>query len=214
MALIAITIAIFFFNLRDTNQPAILPGTPDAATPTVVPATDEPVSMYRGGPGRTGVLPGPSLTGAPVGLWKLQTGEPVNLGAAVVDGVLYLPAGSQGFEARDAMTGDLIWAFPTDAAAVSAPAVVDGLGYVIDADGTLYAVRTGDGSEAWRMANLNVRSSVAPVDGLVYAVSPEGTLYALESATAPSHGRRTPAPKRPAAWLSSMASSTRAMPPA
>jgi outer membrane protein assembly factor BamB len=186
VALIAIMLVVFFFNLRNTSQPAHVPGTPAAATPTSTPAptaTAEPVSMYRGNPARTGVLPGPSLTGAPVELWKLQTGEPVNLGAAVVDGVLYLSGGSQGFEARDAMTGDLIWTFPTDASAVSAPAVVDGQGYVIDTDGTLYAVRTSDGSEAWRMANVNVRSSVAPVDGLVYVVSPEGTSYALDAAT-------------------------------
>ncbi|HET7055374.1 MAG TPA: PQQ-binding-like beta-propeller repeat protein, partial [Thermomicrobiales bacterium] len=170
VALVAITLAVFFFNLRDTHQPAVVPGTPVATpTSTPAPATVEPVSMYRGNPARTGVLPGPSLTGAPVELWKLQTGEPVNLGAAVVDGVLYLSAGSQGFEARDAMTGDVIWTFPTDASAVSAPAVVDGQGYVIDTDGTLYAVRTSDGTETWRMANINVRSSVAPVDGLVYA---------------------------------------------
>jgi outer membrane protein assembly factor BamB len=154
---------------------------PASATPTTEASPDAP--MYRGNPARTGVFPGPAIDGAPIELWTLQTGEPVNLGAAVVDGVLYLPAGSQGFEARNAMTGDLLWAFPTDAPAVSAPAVVGGLGYVIDAEGTLYAVKTGDGSEAWRMANIFVNSSVAPVDGLVYAASAEGTLFALDAAT-------------------------------
>jgi tripartite motif-containing protein 71 len=169
---------IWFATERNGNNNLLGPA---SATPTTEVSPDVPI--YRGNPARTGVFPGPDLEGAPIDLWTLQTGEPVNLGAAVVDGVLYLPAGSQGFEARDAITGDLRWAFPTDAPAVSAPAVVDGLGYVIDAASTLYAVHTDDGTEAWRMDSFFVNSSVAPVDGLVYAASPEGTLYALEAAT-------------------------------
>jgi tripartite motif-containing protein 71 len=177
--LVLATLAGIWFATERNGENNLLG--PATATPTTEVSPDVP--MYRGNPARTGVLPGPDLEGAPIDLWTLQTGEPVNLGAAVVDGVLYLPAGSKGFEARDAITGDLRWAFPTDAAAVSAPAVIDGMGYVVDAASTLYAVHTDDGSEAWRMDNFFVDSSVAPVDGLVYAASPEGTLYALEADT-------------------------------
>ncbi|MGC4190545.1 MAG: PQQ-binding-like beta-propeller repeat protein [Thermomicrobiales bacterium] len=169
---------IWLFTRHDGNQQI---ATPPVATPTVQTSPDVP--MYRGNPARTGVFPGPALVGSPVELWKIQATEPINLGAAVVDGVIYIPAGNNGFEARDAMTGALVWSFATDAPAVSAPAVVDGMAYVIDGDGTLYAVQTKGGTEAWRMANLNVNASVVPIDGALYAVSPEGTFYDLDAAT-------------------------------
>ncbi|MGB3327834.1 MAG: PQQ-binding-like beta-propeller repeat protein [Thermomicrobiales bacterium] len=178
LLLIALTATGIWLASRDNHHQI---ATPPVATPTVQVSPDVP--MYRGNPARTGVFPGPALVGSPVELWKLQLTEPINLGAAVVDGRLYFPAGNNGFEAHDAMTGDLIWTFTTAAPAVSATAVVGGMAYVIDSDGTLYAVHAEDGSKAWQMANLNVRSSVAPVDGAVYAVSPEGTFSKLDAAT-------------------------------
>ncbi len=49
------------------------------------------VSMYRGGPERTGVMPGPGPTGDPTLLWQISAKGPVAVMPAVVAGTFTLP---------------------------------------------------------------------------------------------------------------------------
>jgi hypothetical protein len=128
VALVAVTLAIFFFTLRNTNQPAIVPGTPDAS-PTAIPAptaTAAPVSMYRGGLERTGVMPGPAPTGRPGVLWQAQVNAVVNGAMAVGNGLVYVGTDDGSVHAFDIATGAEVWGMTGHTAIESPSIVLDG----------------------------------------------------------------------------------------
>jgi hypothetical protein len=78
----------------------------------------------------------------------------------------------------------LKWAFPTNGAIVSSPAVAAGVVYAGSADGGLYAVEAVTGKLRWRFdAHGGVNSSPAVDGSTVYAVSLDGNLYAVDTAT-------------------------------
>jgi outer membrane protein assembly factor BamB len=78
----------------------------------------------------------------------------------------------------------LKWAFPTNGAIVSSPAVAAGVVYAGSADGGLYAVEAATGKLRWRFdAHGGVNSSPAVDGSSVYAVSLDGNLYAVDAAT-------------------------------
>ena len=78
----------------------------------------------------------------------------------------------------------LKWAFPTNGAIVSSPAVAAGVVYAGSADGGLYAVEAATGKLRWRFdAHGGVNSSPAVDGSSVYAVSLDGNLYAVDTAT-------------------------------
>jgi outer membrane protein assembly factor BamB len=78
----------------------------------------------------------------------------------------------------------LKWAFATNGAIVSSPAVAGGVVYVGSADGGLYAVEAAAGKLRWRFdAHGDVNSSPAVDGNTVYVVSLDGNLYAVDAAT-------------------------------
>jgi outer membrane protein assembly factor BamB/tetratricopeptide (TPR) repeat protein len=74
--------------------------------------------------------------------------------------------------------------FRTGGQVVSSPLVVDGVVYVGDTDGTLYAIDAVTGQERWSFATGGeIRGSPAFADGVLYVASMDGKLYALDAST-------------------------------
>jgi eukaryotic-like serine/threonine-protein kinase len=76
----------------------------------------------------------------------------------------------------------LKWAFQTDGAVRSSPAIADGAAFVGSKDGNLYAIDLATGQERWRFATGGpVVSSPAVKDGVVYVGSQDGYFYAIDA---------------------------------
>jgi outer membrane protein assembly factor BamB/tetratricopeptide (TPR) repeat protein len=74
--------------------------------------------------------------------------------------------------------------FRTGGQVVSSPLVVDGVAYVGDTAGTLYAIDAVTGQERWSFATGGeIRGSPAFADGVLYVASMDGKLYALDAST-------------------------------
>lgn len=145
--------------------------------------------MFRGGPARIGVHPGPGVEGAPTRLWEFETGGVVGGSPAVVGGVVYFGSHNGFLYAVDAEDGQERWRFETGGDVFSSPAVADGVAYFGSGDGSFYSVDMESGAQRWRFEteprgifNENfVSSSPAVVDDVVYFGSDNGILYALEA---------------------------------
>jgi outer membrane protein assembly factor BamB len=190
VALVALTIAIFLFSLRGSNQPAIVPATPDATTPTAisVPATTvEPVIMYRGGLERTGVMPGPAPTGQPGVLWRAEAGAVVKGPLSVGNGLVFTGTDDGSVHAFDMITGAEVWTLMGNTTVQSPSIVLDGAtAYIAGYDGMVLAVDATTGAELWRTdPALNVSRRVA-FDGATKSIYVGGlgaVSYAFDSAT-------------------------------
>jgi outer membrane protein assembly factor BamB len=165
VALIAITIAAFFFSLRNSHHPALVPGTPVAApTSTPVPSpTAVPVTMYRGNLERTGVMPGPAPAGRPGVLWRSETGSVVKGPVVVGNGLVYTGTDDGSVHAFDMTTGGEVWKLTGNTAIESPSIVLDGAtAFVSGYDGMLLSVDAATGAELWRTdPALNVSRRVA-----------------------------------------------------
>jgi outer membrane protein assembly factor BamB len=73
-----------------------------------------------------------------------------------------------------------LWRFATGAEVFSSPTVADGVVYVGNLAGVLFAVDAGTGAERWRVAlGGGVYASPAVAGGSVYVGSLDGALYAI-----------------------------------
>lgn len=80
--------------------------------------------------------------------------------------------------------GIVEWAFATDGAIHSSPAVANGTVYFGSRDGKLYALDAASGEKRWQYQTGSwVDSSPAVVGGIVYVGSNDGNLYALDANT-------------------------------
>ena len=189
VALVAITLTIFFFNLRDTNQPAVVPGTP-VGSPTAIPApttTVVPVSMYRGGLDRTGVMPGPAPSGRPGVLWHVDRLFFVNGPVVVGNGLVYAGTDDGSVHAFDMTTGAEVWKLTGHTTFASPTIVLDGMtAYIAGYDDMLLAVDAATGNEIWRTdPALNVSRLVAfdAESKTLYVGGRDPVSYAFDSAT-------------------------------
>ncbi|MHB8522791.1 MAG: outer membrane protein assembly factor BamB family protein [Limisphaerales bacterium] len=85
-----------------------------------------------------------------------------------------------------AAPGDLKWAFRTDGAVRSSPALgTNGLVYFGSADSKIYAVDAGTGAKRWELATGApvISSPAIGPDGTVFIGSTDGALYACDGAT-------------------------------
>jgi outer membrane protein assembly factor BamB len=105
--------------------------------------------------------------------------------AAVIRGVVYFGAGCAGgggLFALNAANGRQVWATPTAApVGLSSPAVVDGVIYVGDMSGMVYAFDASTGATRWTFAASGAITSPAVAGGLVYAASGDGHVYELNA---------------------------------
>lgn len=153
-----------------------------APTPEPPPSDS---AMFRGGPGRTGVVAGPGPVTQPTAIWEqdLDGGVAAN-SPAVVDGVLYIGDQGGSVSAFRASTGDRLWKTALRSAVNTSPAVASGLVVVGDAAGDVVALDVSDGQVRWTFrTGGELRSSALIVGDVVYVGSADGNLYALELMT-------------------------------
>ena len=155
------------------------------ALPSPKPVLPSDAAMFRGGPGRTGLVIGPGPTTQPTIIWERSVGGAITANMpAVVTGVVYVADAGGGVTAFDAATGDQRWIRQLGSAANTSPAVGAGLAVVGDAAGDVVALATDDGRVRWTFHTAGeVRSSAAIVDGVVFVGSADGNLYAIDLAT-------------------------------
>ena len=144
--------------------------------------------------------------------WKFITGERIKSDPALLEDAVYTSSYDGHVYALQTDTGKKIWQFPaaekppkpedgkekkkTEEAAeptldpkpgafsYSAPAIKDGVLYVGNLDGYLYAIQTADGKLKWRFkAGGGITSSPAVDGGTVYFGSKDDHVYAVDTAT-------------------------------
>lgn len=78
--------------------------------------------------------------------------------------------------------GSVRWTFEADGFVESSPTIIDGVVYVGDESGYVYAVDVTDGDELWSFQTGDqIRSDAQVVGGVVYIGSTDGAIYALEA---------------------------------
>ncbi|MFJ2198848.1 PQQ-binding-like beta-propeller repeat protein [Streptomyces violaceusniger] len=112
-------------------------------------------------------------------IWKKKYDGSLRQGATVADGVVYPVSGAEGdaLYAVDARTGDDLWRFNAGSDIASSPAVADGTVYVGTKDGTLHAVDSDSGQEAWKRAFDGKLWDPAVANGAGDPIVADGVVY-------------------------------------
>jgi outer membrane protein assembly factor BamB len=134
--------------------------------------------VFRGDPRQTGVVASRMPDDLQV-LWSFETGEGVEGGAAIADGVVYIGAIDEYLHAIDLATGKSKWKYK--AGSIKAPPAVRGNSvYVGDADGMFHCVSTDKGEKRWTFETQGEITSGANFagDAILFA-SHDETLYCL-----------------------------------
>ena len=152
-----------------------------AATPeTEVSAS---ASMFRGGPARTGELPGPVPMGKPELRWRFTAGDDIDSSPTVAGDAVYVGSDDGHLYALEATTGAERWRFEVGGEVYASPAVAAGTVYIGSGNGSIYALDAVTGAERWRVSTpTTVFSCPAVADGVVYIGSGR-TIYALDAST-------------------------------
>ena len=110
----------------------------------------------------------------------------VNSSTAVSDGLVYAGSSDGQFvQAVDTATGEERWRAKTSGVVWASPTVDNGLVYVGEGNGTMYALDKRTGQEAWRYRVGHRLFSTAVVDdGRLYFGSDDGGVYAVNAARA------------------------------
>jgi outer membrane protein assembly factor BamB len=157
---------------------------------------DRDVSMFRGGPARTGVY-SPSAGQSLAGLqWRFLTDGDVVSSPTVLGRTVYVGSGDGHLYALDRTTGARKWAFDAGVPIPSSPAVGAGAVYIGTRDGQFYAVDAATGKQRWRFTTGALMpwawghesgdvytSSPAFANGTVYFGAGDGRVYAVDAAT-------------------------------
>lgn len=144
------------------------------------------LTMYHGGPERSGVMPGPGPEGDPIVVWDAQRNGAlgVTIMPIVAEGQVFVVDDSGTVAALDETHGQLLWEYSVGSPIRASPVWVDGLVVVGSDSGDVVAVRATDGTEAWRfVASGPVSASLTVVEQTVYVGSEDEYLYALEAAS-------------------------------
>ncbi len=154
------------------------------------PASSPILSMYHGGPDRTGVMPGPGPAGDPVIEW--DTGRPgavpFNTMPLPVAGRVVVGDASGYLAALDPATGALGWELDVGSPIRGAPATADDLVFAGTDAGEVIAANAATGKLVWRaeLGEGAVRASLLVAGDVLYAGTDGGSVVALE----PGSGRR------------------------
>ncbi|MBA2382586.1 MAG: PQQ-binding-like beta-propeller repeat protein [Chloroflexi bacterium] len=159
-----------------------------SATPSSSAALASVVSgespMYRGGPARTGEMPGPAVTSRPTILWSVATGAPAITSAAVKDGVAYFAGGDGILHALDVRTGSTVRNYAADTALQSAPAISGGLVAVTDQRHVLSVVDGTNGTLVWKSLPIVVVESMPLIIGEAVIVGgTDGLIHSFDLRT-------------------------------
>jgi len=142
------------------------------------------MTMYRGNPQRTGVLPSASLDQPKGELWRFRAQDALQSCPVVANGVVYVGSHDKHLYAVDLATGALRWQFATGGRVVSPALVHDGRVYCGSEDCNLYCLDAATGHEYWQYLTHGwVDDSPLYADGLILTTSSDHRLYALDAAT-------------------------------
>ncbi|MBX9792508.1 MAG: PQQ-binding-like beta-propeller repeat protein [Pirellulales bacterium] len=154
----------------NSTTPTSATRTVDAATPlTTQVATDDAAPTATGGDITVDASP-VEPNSATAESWPLFRGSPSATGVAVSS----LPENLE-----------VLWQVSTpDGSIESTAAIVDGVAYVGNLNGYLYALNLADGSEKWKyQTEPGFYASAAVRDGRVYIGDAEGRFYCLDAAS-------------------------------
>ena len=113
-------------------------------------------------------------------LWTLHLGATTSSSPVVVDGILYICAGSK-LISIDIQSQEERWVFEAGGIISASPAVAGTTIYVVTEDGHLYVVDATTGDKLRDIpVGGKITSSPAVADGTVYLGSHDGNLYAIE----------------------------------
>lgn len=118
--------------------------------------------------------------------WRFETGADIETPPAVIAETVYIVDETDTIYALDSETGDERWrvTFETDLSR-SAPVVVENTIYLGSWEGEVLALRTTDGSIAWRqridLMDFGIGTPVAVANGTVFGAGREGTIVALSA---------------------------------
>jgi outer membrane protein assembly factor BamB len=150
------------------------------------PPTPLDLLLYHGGPGRTGVLPGPGPRGIPVVLWTedLTGPVPVTTMPVVIDRTVYVADESGAVWAFDTTTGEKrAPAIELGSPVTSPPAVVQDILVVAADDGDVTAIDRSTFKVRWdvHVSDEAIRGALLAVGDRIYAAGVDGTLYTLDA---------------------------------
>lgn len=113
----------------------------------------------------------------------IATAALATTGSANADAMFHADAAHTGVYASPAVQLDRIrWRFHAKGAFFSSPTVSNGAIYIGSDDGSVYAIRSSNGSIIWKhQTQGRVRSTPAIGDGRVYVSSLDGNIYALDA---------------------------------
>jgi outer membrane protein assembly factor BamB len=133
--------------------------------------------------------------------WKFAALERIKSDTVVLDGVVYATSYDGHIYALKADVGKLLWQFPAEKSAeaegedkssvikplafsYAAPIIRNGVLFVGNMDGYMYAINTADGSLKWRYkTGGGITSTAFFEDGVLFFGSKDSHVYALDAAT-------------------------------
>lgn len=121
-------------------------------------------------------------------LWTLKAEGPVLGAVSIAGGIAYVGASDGKFRAIDIQTGKAVWTYSgISGYIVTRPLVVSGKVIFGAWDNTLYALNTGNGSEAWKWKDGRPGMHFSPasawpvsVGGRVFIAAPDRYLSAID----------------------------------
>jgi outer membrane protein assembly factor BamB len=123
----------------------------------------------------------PALTPPLQMSWTSNVGSNIHMASPVIHrGVIYVASADEDLKGKgyiyslDSRTGNLLWKYPVNNSIKNTIAVEDSAVYAQTAEGSLYAIKTVDGSLKWG-TQLHVNNLPALTEGLAIA---DGVLYA------------------------------------
>ena len=156
-----------------------------ALQPRPTPPPDV-VSMYHGGPQRTGAMPGPGPLGSIEIGWSVpRTGPiPFNIMPVVAGDSVFVGDGNGTLSALDVRTGETRWESTIGSSVTASPLYADGLVVAGTEEGMIVALDAATGEERWRLdAGSRAGASLAAADGTLFAGTEDGIVFALDIGT-------------------------------
>ena len=120
--------------------------------------------MYRAGPSRSGVHPGPAPVGEPVVAWTFKASDEFSFNAVVAGGTSSSEASMASCTRSTQPTGAERWRFEGAGPIQGSAATADGMVYTPDGGGALVALDASTGAVRWR-ADLDVADTAQASSG-------------------------------------------------
>ena len=123
-------------------------------------------------------------------VWRLNITNGVEGSGALINERLFFGGLDGQFYSVNALTGKVIWTFPTRIENLAEPLLDDGIVYFLTGNGSLYALEADSGKQVWLYTrqdpnSLNVRGGSKPAihNGVLFVGFSDGSLVALNAKT-------------------------------